>query len=128
MKSSAITGIGVDIESIKRFRDKPFDENEKFYRRLFTDSEIEYCLSKKDPYPHFAARFCAKEAIKKAIPDDSSLGWKEAEITNYENGKPYMTLSSGFYDRSGISPELSIHVSLSHDATQAVALVIVERE
>lgn len=63
-----ITGIGVDIENIFRFRKLPYKKNRHFYEKIFTESEIKYCLSKADPYPHFAARFAAKEAVIKALP------------------------------------------------------------
>ena len=58
-----IKGIVVDIESISRFRMMPFVKHKNFYKRIFTEREIMYCLSKMNPYQHFAVRFCAKEAL-----------------------------------------------------------------
>ena len=74
-----IEGIGVDIEDISRFTGKPFPENKGFYERIFTKKEIEYCLQKANPYQHFAARFCAKEAVIKALSDET-LDFRKIEI------------------------------------------------
>ena len=40
-------GIGVDIVEINRFQEKPFEKNENFYKKIFSESEIKYCLQKK---------------------------------------------------------------------------------
>lgn len=127
MNLKNIIGIGVDIESIQRFRDKPFAENEKFYRRIFTPLEIEYCLSKNDPYPHFTARFCAKEALKKAIPQDLFIGWKEAEVRNDKTGKPSVHFSTSHKKNKSTLKDYIAHISLSHDKTQAIAFVIIQQ-
>lgn len=127
MYTKKIIGVGVDIESIQRFMDKPFAENEKFYIRLFTASEIEYCLAKREPYPHFTARFCAKEALKKALPGITSLGWTDVEIKNDENGMPFIDFLNLSKDDKTFLDECKTHISLSHDNAQAVALVIVEK-
>jgi holo-[acyl-carrier protein] synthase len=55
---------------------------ERFVRRLFTEIEIAYCRSRRDPVPHFAARFAAKEAAMKALGTGLSLGvrWRDLEV------------------------------------------------
>ena len=128
MSSNKIIGIGVDIESIQRFRDKPFAENEKFYGRIFTPLEIEYCLSKNDPYPNFTARFCAKEAIKKAIPQDLFIGWKDAEVRNDKTGKPSVHFQTSHKKNHPTFKDYVVHISLSHDKTQAIAFVVVQKD
>ncbi|MFC1732976.1 holo-ACP synthase, partial [candidate division KSB1 bacterium] len=65
MTGSSIIGIGVDIEQIDRFRNKPLNGHRRLYNKLFGSNEIGYCTSKRDPYPCFTARFCAKEALVK---------------------------------------------------------------
>ena len=55
--------VGVDIEDISRFKDK----SEEFIKRIFTDLEQEYCYKFSKPESHFAVRFCAKEAVIKAL-------------------------------------------------------------
>ena len=63
-----ILGVGIDIENISRFRKLPYKKKKYFYDKIFTKAEIKYCLDKSDPYPHFAARFSAKEAVIKSLP------------------------------------------------------------
>ena len=102
--------IGCDIEDISRFKDK--DDN--FLSRIFSSSEIQYCKSFPHPTEHFCARFCAKEALVKAL-SDKSLKFNEIEILNDENGKPYLKYK-----------DVKSELSLSHCKTYAMAVVIVE--
>jgi len=60
-------GVGVDIESISRFRKKISESPNIFFSKVFTERELEYCHSKIDPAPHLAARYTGKEAVIKAI-------------------------------------------------------------
>ena len=103
---------GTDIEEVSRFRNKKYSENKSFYKKIFTDDEIDYCLGKIDPYPHFTARFCAKEATIKALKNEKYL-LKNIEI-KLNNNKPILIL-----------PKLiSSSVSLSHTENYAIAFVI----
>tara|TARA_Y100000310_G_C20344324_1_gene651295 strand:+ start:296 stop:634 length:339 start_codon:yes stop_codon:yes gene_type:complete len=112
MTTLDISGIGVDIEDISRFRDLPFDSNKEFYSKLFTSDEIAYCNSKKDPYQHFAARFCAKEAFVKAL-GKKDLDYKKIEIHS-DGGKP----SISFEGKKAL-------VSFAHEKDKAIAFVMV---
>ena len=62
-----VRGIGVDLVRIPRMRDVIARWDERFLTRVFTDGEIAYCRGRRDPIPHFAARFAAKEAALKAL-------------------------------------------------------------
>ena len=126
MSKSCITGIGIDIESIQRFRDKPFRSHKKFYQKLFTPHEIDHCLQHKDPSPHFAARFCAKESLRKAIPKSIHIDWLDVEIRNDDSGKPFITLRTTPDDVQLYFKSITFHLSLSHDKNRAVAFVIAE--
>ncbi|HBT81305.1 hypothetical protein A2757_01365 [Candidatus Giovannonibacteria bacterium RIFCSPHIGHO2_01_FULL_48_47] len=108
-----IVGIGADIESIARFRNLPYKENKPFYRKIFTKKELEYCTAKADPYPHFAARFCAKEAGLKALGRATDL--KNIEII-YKSGTPRLRING--------CQDLKIFASLSHAKDWALAFVI----
>ena len=104
--------IGIDIEEISRFSSKQYDTNKSFYNKIFTKHEIDYCIKKTNPYPHFTARFCAKEAAIKAC--DKKI-W---DLTTIEisimNDKPNIKL-----------PENKIGVvSLSHTDQYAIAIVM----
>ncbi len=106
-------GIGVDIEDINRFKKLKYSQNKKFYEKIFTEKEIEYCLSKKNPHQHFAARFCAKEAFMKAL-NRKVRDYKSIEIKSRE-GRPFINWRNKKY-----------LLSLSHDKDMAIAFVIAE--
>lgn len=107
--------IGVDIEDIKRFENK----SQKFLDRLYTKSEQEYCLSKKMPAGHLAVRFCAKEAVIKALGGLNAKHPRlnEIEIYHNENKVPQIRLLNKSDNK------LTFQVSLSHDRTKAIAFV-----
>lgn len=62
-----IVGIGTDIVEISRIKNAVAKWGERFLRKIFTENEISYCYKKKDPFPHLAVRFAAKEAVIKAL-------------------------------------------------------------
>ena len=59
--------VGVDIEEISRFAFKTLEKDSAFLNRIFTKNELDYCIKKANPAPHLTARFCAKEAVVKAM-------------------------------------------------------------
>ena len=67
-------GIGIDISSVKKFKTKSFGKNESFYQKIFSKSEIEYCLKFKNPYERFAGKFAIKEAVTKSIQTKIEIG------------------------------------------------------
>ena len=112
---------GVDIESVSRFASKE-SMNRRFLSRCFTTREVEYCLSKTDPAPHFAVRFAAKEAVIKALSGlNLAVNWDKIEIINRDDGRPYVHLHTS--DKMSLS--LNIDISLSHSETLAIAFVVV---
>lgn len=115
---------GIDIIEIERIKSSIEDTDGKFCERVYTEKEIEYCESKKaQKYQHYAARFAAKEALFKAI--SQTLGskydieWKDIEILNDDNGRPYINILNE--DIKGIE---DIDISLSHCKSYAVANVV----
>ena len=62
-----VIGIGVDIIEVERIQSAHERHGERFINRIFTEEEREYCFNMKNPYPHLAARFAAKEAVSKAF-------------------------------------------------------------
>ena len=107
-------GIGIDIITISRFRKKKFSINKKFYENIFAENEIKYCLKHKDPYPHFAGRFAAKEAIIKATGTKTKLN--QIIIENKTNGLEIII--------ENISKP-NILVSISHEKNYAIAMCMV---
>ena len=105
--------MGVDIEETKRFSTNTYNNHKTFYKKIFTENEIRYCLSKVNPHLHFAVRFCAKEAAIKAI-DDRKISLQDIEIKIKKN-KPKIILPLG----------LKGNVSMSHTKNIAIATVII---
>jgi|TARA_B110000014_G_scaffold249469_1_gene224798 phosphopantetheine--protein transferase-like protein len=110
-------GIGIDVSSIKKFKDKPFKQNETFYRKIFSDNEINYCLKFKNYYEKFAGKFALKEALIKSI--HKKITFSEIEIS-YLDSKPIVKILN-----SEINYQLL--ASLSHENGIAVAVVISEK-
>ena len=108
-----ILGVGIDIENISRFRKLPYKKYKNFYNKIFTESELKYCLSKKDPYPHFAARFSVKEAVIKAL--SKPVMPKDIEVIRKPNA-----VNVRIKNRK----DLIIFASLSHAGKYSAAIVI----
>ena len=115
---------GTDIIEIDRIKDAI--KSDTFIKKVFTEKEIEYCESKKDParIQSYAARFAAKEAIFKAISKvlllDYGMEWTSIEILKEETGRPYVNLKI----ENKKKQNLKIDVSLSHIKDYAVATAV----
>lgn len=109
-------GIGIDIIQIKKFEDIPFEKNSNFYKNMFTQNEIKYCLKFSNPYEHFAGKFAIKEAVIKAIGKKITL---LSIITDHKEAQP-IVYAENF-------PEYHFKVSISHEENFAIAVVISER-
>ena len=108
-----IIGIGIDIIDVKRFEKMKYEENKKFYSKIFSDEEIQYCLKFKNPYERFAGKFALKEATIKAV--NHRISMPEIE-TNHINSKPIVTIKN--------NNDIEFKVSLTHDLKIAVGVVI----
>lgn len=116
---------GTDIIEVSRIKESIEKLGEKFLNKIYTQKEIEYCLSKNNmKYQHFAARFAAKEAIFKAISslikNKYEITWKDVEVLNDENGRPYVHFFNNIYNIE------QIDISISHLKEYAIATCIVE--
>lgn len=114
--------VGVDCEKISRFRRIPFNKTEHFYKRVFTSGEIEYCISCREPYHRFAARFAAKEAVIKALNGILRPCYKDIEIRKGKNGEPNIRINKNKFKEALF---LNMFLSLSHSKSHAIAFVIV---
>ncbi len=124
-----IVGIGIDIVEIKRLRDTLERQKDRFLRRVFTPAEQEYCAAHRDPVPHYAVRFAAKEALFKAIGTGWAKGvsWLDVEVLRGREGPPAITLSGEARKISDTMGIVSVLVSLSHSVENATAIVILEK-
>lgn len=122
-----LIGHGIDMVSCERIREILSKEGSHFEARVFTPAEIAYCRRKKDPYPHFAARFAAKEAYGKAmgLGLGASGDMLEVEVANTESGAPVLKLTGRAHELFLSAGANSTALSLSHDGAYAIASVIV---
>ena len=89
--------------------------------KLFTPSEHKYCLSHNDPAPYYAARWCAKEALLKAISPFCRLSLRDIEITRLKDGTPSFSLLT----KRRIDVDIEAKLSIAHSDTSAVAVALV---
>lgn len=123
-----ILGVGIDIIEVQRVEAAYQKFGDRFLRRFLRPPELEYCLSFKASGPHLAARFAAKEAISKAFGTGIGrhLGWQDMEICRKKSGEPYVVLHGKGETLLQARGGRLVHVSLSHTATQATAVAILE--
>lgn len=117
--------IGVDVADVSRFRRWSYHKKKNFYHRIFTEKEIKHCLSSKDPAPHFAANYSAKEAVYKAVSGFFDVKLKEIEILRDRQGAPHVNLLNNPEEhKNEAALPLDIKVSLSHSTLHAVAFAV----
>ena len=112
--------IGTDIESIKRFEEYSSNKEDAFILKIYTKSEIEYCFSKNKPAEHLAARFCAKEAVYKALCGlgFNGVNFRKIEIYHDKNNVPQVRFLNKKLNR------FFCKTSLSHNEDNAMASVL----
>ena len=114
-----VFGVGVDLVNITRFEEH-VSKQPKLLERLFVASELDA------PMKTIAGRFAAKEALIKALGGSDGVSWQEVEITKNSLGQPEIKTSgqtAATVRDAGIS---KFHLSISHDAGMAVAMVVAE--
>jgi len=125
-----IVGIGIDAVDIHRAERMVADWGDRMLTRLFGPAELAYLATKKTPAQHVAVRLAAKEATYKALSGNAlarGIGWRDAEVVTRDDGAPELRLSGRAADRFAELGATSIHVSLTHSDSTAIAVVIVER-
>ncbi|MGD8781047.1 MAG: holo-ACP synthase [Ignavibacteria bacterium] len=120
-----VLGIGIDIIEIDRIKKSIEKYGDNFLNKIYTQIELDYCLSKKNKYQHFAARFAAKEAIYKAISTATgfSFEWKDMEIYNEKNGMPRVKLLGKLSTFLGEEKDLKITMSHSENYVTCFAIL-----
>jgi holo-[acyl-carrier protein] synthase len=118
--------LGADIVEVAQVARSIATFGDRYLRRVFTDRELAYCTSEgRDPAPHLAARFAAKEAAAKALRvGDSPLDWRWIEVLRRADGACDLRLHGGMRalaQRRGVS---DLRVSMSHDGAYAIAVVV----
>ena len=107
----------MDLVEIGRVRSLA-RRNPKFLARIFSASEIAYCKAKKNPWPHFAVRFAAKEAVYKAL-GKAEVPLTAISVVSDRHGRPSVTIKG--------KPVRGLKLSLSHGRDHAIAFAVLTR-
>lgn len=124
-----VIGVGIDLVDLERIRVLLANKGEKAMTRFFSEREREYLASRPDATGHAAARIAAKEAVYKAmqaLDGARAIGWRDIEVSRDVQGKPAIELHGIAEHLSQQRGGLRIQVSLTHSATSAGAIAIVE--
>ena len=109
-------GVGIDIINVKRFRKMPFTEKRSFYKKIFHENEINYCLKFKDPYTHFAGKFTIKESVIKSTKTKENF---LKIITDHQDKKPIVSIDG--------KNDYEFSASITHEKDYAIGIVIAKK-
>jgi holo-[acyl-carrier protein] synthase len=114
-----IMGVGVDVVDIARFT-RAAERTPSLTERLFTATERERSITSQ------AGLFAAKEALIKALGGSGRMTWHEIEVQHSSEGAPRFELTGKALERMATKGVSQAHLSISHDANVALAVVIAE--
>ena len=114
-----IVGVGIDVVDVERFG-QTLERTPRLRERLFTETE------RSLPLASLAARFAAKEALAKALGAPAGLHWVDATVHTHESGAPELVVQGTVAARAAELGVLRLHLSMSHDAGIASAVVVAE--
>ncbi|MFE3884726.1 holo-ACP synthase [Streptomyces lydicus] len=120
-----IIGVGIDVAEIERFG-AALERTPELAQRLFLTEELILPSGERRGIASLAARFAAKEALAKALGAPGGLHWSDAEVYVEDSGQPRLRVRGTVEARAKELGVRSWHVSLSHDAGVASAVVIAE--
>ncbi len=112
--------VGIDLLEIDRL-ERALERTPRLAERLFTPGEREYAASRVRPGQHLAARFCAKEAVAKALGVES---WNFHEVEVIGTGGPPRIKLSGSAAERAAELGVQVEVSLTHTDHEAAAVAI----
>ena len=112
-----IEAVGIELVSIDKFGRALDRWGNRLLHRLFTEYELAYCLKKRNPLPHLAARFALKASIMKAMGD--IVAYRDIEVRADDGGRPSVRVKG---ERARV-----VLASISHDGGFALAEAMVVR-
>lgn len=115
-----VAGIGIDLLEIDRL-ERALERRPRLAERLFTDGERAYALSRARPAQHLAARFCAKEAVAKALRMEV-WSFRDVEVVGGD-GPPQVRLHGRVAERAG-ELGVEVQISLTHARGEAAAVAV----
>lgn len=121
-------GVEVNIVEIARIQDMLAQDGEYFLRQTFTINEQRYCLVRRTPAPHLAARLAAKEAVLKILGIGQWAGfvWTDIDIRTSLSGSPYLMLKGRALENACQLAINQWYLSLTHTRQRAGAFIIAE--
>src|SRR4029077_51565 len=125
-----IVGTGIDIAEVPRIREAIERHGERFLKRIFTESEIQYCESKANKAERYAGRFAAKEAGMKAIGTGWNHGvrWRGVEGQRAPGSRPTIVFHGKAAEFFKKLDAVRAHLSITHTKDSAMAQVILESD
>ena len=124
---SDVIGIGIDLVDIDRIERMWQKHGRRAVRRLLTDREQAYCLSRAVPARHIAARLAAKEAAFKAMSGDAldrRVGWLDLEVIRDEGQSPEIRFHGNATWRAGELGVQHTMLTMTHTERTAGAVVV----
>jgi holo-[acyl-carrier protein] synthase len=115
-----VTGVGIDLLEVERL-ERALERRPRLAERLFTDAEREYAAGRARPVMHLAARFCAKEAVAKAL-GLTAWSFRDIEVVATD-AAPEVRLSGSAAERAS-ALDLTAAVSLTHTEVTAGAVAL----
>lgn len=124
-----LLSLGADVIEVARVRGVFERQGERFLSRVFTEEERTYSFGFKDPHPHLAARFAAKEAVSKCFTTGigAELGWKSVSIHHGPRRQPLVRLDEKGEALLRHVGATGILITLSHTQTVAMAVAALVR-
>jgi holo-[acyl-carrier protein] synthase len=121
-----VAGVGIDAVEVERLR-RLLDRLPRAYQRLFSEQERGYSNGFADPFPRYAARFAAKEAVGKAL-GIGIIGfvWREIEVLS--GGKPRVALHGRVAEIARLLGVTRVELSLSHTGPMAYAMAVAVKD
>jgi len=123
-----ILGLGIDVCSVERVRRLLDRWGDRIYNRILSEPEREHLSRRADRALALAGRFAAKEAAAKAMAGARGVGWHHVQVLSGAQRPPKMLLfgpAQTLAERIGVE---RVHVSITHDAGVAAAVVVMEGE
>jgi holo-[acyl-carrier protein] synthase len=117
-----VTGVGIDQLEIERL-ERALARRPRLAERLFTAGERAFAAERARPAQHLAARFCAKEAVAKALALEA-WSFTEVEVVGGGDGPPRVRLHGAVAARAAQMGVAEVHVSLTHTRRDAAAVAI----
>lgn len=114
--------IGVDMVEVARIERGVARHGERFYKRFFTQQEVDFCEKNTS---RLAGRFAVKEAVGKAFGTGiGDVSWQDIEILNDERGRPFLKLTGAAHSLANEMGLVHWEISLSHTDTHAIGFVV----